>query len=178
MSYLVAELDASFPLTLVVNRAGSGGITGLVPTVALRKGSDPTQYLDWGDSTFKASGWTSKYANLSEVERGHYQKLLSLPSISAADGESYVAQFYVNNGGDVKGESEDTILVVGNSTADLTLLRKALTNRMEEYPGNPGQLILFDDDGTTPLKTWRLRDVTGGSVNATVGAPARRSAAT
>jgi hypothetical protein len=176
MSFLVAEAGTSFPLTLVVNRAGVGGVTGLVPTVALRRGDLPAQYLDWSDLTFKTSGWTTKYGTLAEVERGHYQRMLSLSAIGAAVDSSYVAQFSVNNGGDVRGEAEDVILVVPRVSTDVTLLRKALTNRMEETPGNPGQLTLFDDDGFTVLARWELRDVTGNSIISTVGTPARRSA--
>lgn len=175
MSFLVADRSDVFPLTLVVNRAGSGGITGLAPTVALRDGADPTSYLDWGDSTFKSSGWSSKYAALTAVERGHYQRMLDLPAVGALPGQSLVAQFYVNNGGDVRGEAEDVVLVTDTKT-DTSLLRKALTNRMEETPGNPGQLTLFDDDGLTILARWELRDAAGGGVVAMSGTPARRSA--
>jgi hypothetical protein len=61
---------------------------------------------------------------------------------------------------------------------DLVLLRKALTNRLEAAPGNPGTLILYDDDDVTPLKTWQTADETGAAVLPTPGSPARRTAAT
>ncbi len=63
-----------------------------------------------------------------------------------------------------------------NTSVDL--LRKALTNRLEAAPGNPGTLILFDDDGVTPLLTWATRDESGGAVAAAPGAPSRRGAGT
>lgn len=173
--HIVAEVGSTVPLSLVVNRSGSGGINGLVPTVALRQGALPSSYLDWSDSTFKTSGWVTKYAALTAAERGHYQRLLNLSTINAVAGTSYVVQFFVSSG-DVQGEAEDVILVVPSVSTDTTLLRKALTNRMEETAGSPGQLTLFDDDGVTVLMRWDLRDATGGAVVSTVGTPARRGA--
>jgi hypothetical protein len=58
------------------------------------------------------------------------------------------------------------------------LLRKLATNRMEQTSGNPGQLVLFDDDNTTPLKTWEIRDEYGNGINPQPNVPARRGAAT
>jgi hypothetical protein len=175
MSYLIADAQDVVPLSLVVEREGVGGIAGLSPTVALRLGEDPTQYLDWSLMAFKASGWVTKYKTMTGVERGHYYTLLSLPTLGAVAGASYVAQFNVNNGADVQGEAEDVLLVTSVAT-DAALLRKALTNRMEESPGNPGQLTLFDDDGFTVLARWQLTDTTGGAVVSSLGTPARRSA--
>jgi hypothetical protein len=176
MSYLVAEENSAFPLTLVVSRAGIGGVTGLAPTVALRQGAAPDNYLDWNDGLFKSGGWTTKYGVLSEVERGHYQRMLDLDAINVTAGTALVAQFSVDNGGDVRGEAEDVVLVVPASSSDVALLRKALTNRMDETAGSPGQLTLFDDDGFTILMRWELRDAVGGAIVSTVGTPARRSA--
>jgi len=73
--------------------------------------------------------------------------------------------------------------IVGHSTADTTgylisLLRKALTNRLEASPGNPGSLVLYDDDALTPLLNWATRDDAGAAVVAAPGAPGRRGAAT
>lgn len=58
------------------------------------------------------------------------------------------------------------------------LLYKLARNRLEQYAGDPGSLVLFDDDATTPLVTWELRSATGGGVTAISGSPARRGAAT
>lgn len=176
MSFLVADVGSSFPLTLVVNRAGVGGIEGLSPTVALRSGSNPASFLDWSDNTFKTSGWTTKYAILAAVERGHYQRMVDLDDFGAIGGDSFVAQFFVDDGVDVRGEAEDVVLVVSNASTDVSLMRKALTNRMEETPGNPGQLVLFDDDGISILARWEIRDAAGNGIVSTVGTPARRSA--
>lgn len=61
---------------------------------------------------------------------------------------------------------------------DLKLLRMGLTNRLEESAGSPGLVKLYADDGTTLLKTWQVRDASGGAVTARAGSPAKRGAAT
>jgi hypothetical protein len=177
LSLLVDPRNAAVPLDLTITQEGVGGVTGQTPTVALRDGSTLNSYLDFSDSTFKTSGWTQKYAPLTEVEKGHYQRLLSMPALVPVpvDGKAYVAEYELNSGVG-KGVDHDVLLVA--SVTDVVLLRKGLTNRLEEAPGFPGTLVLYDDDGVTPLLNWTLRDASGGPVVGAVGAPARRSAAT
>ena len=55
------------------------------------------------------------------------------------------------------------------------LARKALTNRFEQFHGNPGRIILYDDDDVTPLLTQELRDGTGSGIALAVQVPAKRS---
>ncbi len=66
----------------------------------------------------------------------------------------------------------------GTVLYDLTLARKFITNKMAETAGDPGTVILYDDDAATPLKTWALLDGTGGAVTSSAGEPASRGAAT
>jgi hypothetical protein len=58
----------------------------------------------------------------------------------------------------------------------LDLIRKVHTNRLEAAPGDPGTLVLYDDDGATPIKTWNLRDYLGAAVVGVDGQPALRGA--
>jgi len=173
---LVEVTNAAAPLDLLLVQDGVGGIVGQVPLVAIRDATTG-QYLDFADNRFKASGWVIKQATMSEVERGRYRRPLNVPALQPQrqEGSALVAEYTVDNG-PVKGTANDLLLLV-NFQSNLALLRKALTNRMEESPGNPGVLVLFDDNGTTPLLTWYLRDMAGGPVLGTAGAPARRSAA-
>lgn len=177
LSLVVDPRNTAVPLDLTITQEGVGGVTGETPTVALRDGATTNSYLDFADNTFKTSGWTTKYASLAEVEKGHYQRLLNMTLISPTpvDGKAFVAEYELNAVVG-KGVDHDVLLLV--TVSDNELLRKALTNRLEETPGFPGTLILYDDDGTTPLLTWTLRDAGGGPVVGTVGSPARRSAAT
>lgn len=57
------------------------------------------------------------------------------------------------------------------------IMRKGLTNRMETIAGNPGRLILYDDDGVTVLRQWELQDSFGSSIRPVSGAPAKRNPA-
>ena len=178
MSFILVERNADLPLSLTVNRAGEGGITGLSPVVALRRATTAGSYLDWADGTFKTSGWTVKFAAMNEAERGHYVRTLDLATVPGVTaGVFMLAEYSVDNGGDVVGEAQDVVSVVSTNT-DTILLRKALTNRMEESPGSPGTLILFDDDSATPILSQELRDFAGGSTIGVQGSPSRRTKGT
>lgn len=165
---LRAEVNAVIPLSLTVN--SSGGVTGLSPTASVRRGTD---YLDWNDNTFKAAGWVERDRVLTEIGGGHYATNLDLGAISAVAGETLVIEYNTQAAG-YPGVTSETVTL----ERDTDLLRKLATNRLEEFAGNPGQLILWDDDGITPLKQWQLRDGTGGPTALSVGAPAKRSSAT
>jgi hypothetical protein len=173
---LVQKVATAVPLELSIEQEGVGGVIGKAPTVSLREGDTGNSYLDWADNTFKTVGWTIKFQSMTDIGVGVYQRLLNLSLVtSVLAGDFLIAEYAVNDGGDVIGNDLDT-LIVNDTTTDLSLLRKSVTNRLEDYPGSPGHLILFDDDGTTPLKNWEIRDASGGAVIATVGSPAKRSA--
>lgn len=174
-----SEYTGSVPLDLTINKVGEGGVTGLSPTVALRDTSVSGRYLDFADNTFKLLGWVTKYAPLIEGERGHYQAVVDLSAVAPAltPGMVLAAEYHVDDGGDNVGDSLETIELVQTNTL-LTLLRKVVTNRMEEVSGNPGSNTLFDDDDLTPILTWPLRDEFGNAVSPTMGSPARRGRAT
>jgi hypothetical protein len=179
MSAIQAETNATtFPLELTVDQLGVGGVTGLAPTVALRLIEVGTpKYLDWTSMTFKTAGWMVKYQPMTALERGHYQQLLNIEALELAAGDQLSAEYHVDNGAGVVGDDADLITLV-EVGQEVDLLRKVATNRLEEAAGNPGILTLFDDDAETPVKSWQLRDANGGAVVATVGSPAKRSAAT
>ena len=169
MSSHVVSPRQVIPLVLTVSKAGSGGVTGLTPTVQLYRSSDGF-YLDWNDSVFKSSGWTTIDGSLSDIGGGNYTRSLDLAAVGAVVLDVLVA-FYKLDNGPIKGVSNDVFNV-----EDLEVMRQLVTNRIEDAPGNPGTLTLYDDDGVTPRAQWNVRDATGGAVVATVGTPSRRSA--
>lgn len=182
---LFAAPDMSVPLELTIEQEGVGGLTGQLPSVRVRDGSTLDSFLDWDDWTFKTVGHGTKDKLLDEVGDGHYTIELSLALIGAVVGNVFVAQYVVNDGGDVIGDAHDVILVgqqalsdMAALLADVSLLRKLYTNRQEQFPGTPGRLILWDDDGVTPLLEWELRDAAGNGIVSNIGCPAKRSAAT
>ena len=156
------------PLFLTISRSSTGGVPGMSPTVELRRTSDGS-YLDFSDNTFKSVGWVSRQGALNDIGGGCYQRTLDLATIGAVVKDVLVAIFTVNNGDDVLGVTNDTYVV-----EDLETMRQLVTNRLEETPGSPGHLVLYEDDGVTVRSSWAIRDVVGGPVVASVGNPARR----
>ena len=181
---LATAPDMVVPLELTIEQEGVGGVTGKAPTVRVRDGATLNSFLDWGDSTFKTVGWTLQDKPLGDAGGGHYSVELNLATINAVVGNAFIAHYNVDDGGAVKGTAHDVILVgqqalsdMATLIADVSLIRKERFNRQEQFPGNPGLLILWDDDGVTPIKQWELRDAAGNGVIANVGCPAKRSAA-
>ena len=166
--YIYGPNEVKIPLFLTITREGAGGVTGKAPTVALRN-NDTDDYLDFADNTFKAVGWATKFQPLTELAGGHYRYNISAPAIGALPEDVFIAEFKVDDGSAVRGAAQDIILI-----EDLPVMRKIVTNRLEDFPGNPGSLVLYDDDGVTPFRSWELRDATGGAVSAAIGAPAKR----
>lgn len=183
------------PLELTLTREGVGGVTGQSPTVALRDATTTNNYLDWGDNTFKLAGWTTKYGPMTEVERGHYHRLLDLNLVSAiASGSLLLAEYHVDDGSGTVGSAHDLIRVTTptssvwdhdiSTDSDLSLaggmvnlLRKGLTNRLELEAGSPGYLRLYNDDGSL-LLTWDERNAGGGGIVLSTDSPAKRAKAT
>lgn len=66
-----ATFNEPHPLVLAVNGFG-GGVTGLSPVVAIRSAMTSNLYLDFADLNFKASGWTTRQAAMTEVGDGRY----------------------------------------------------------------------------------------------------------
>jgi hypothetical protein len=182
---IVVAADAVVPLDLTIEQEGSGGVIGQNPTARLRDGTTTNRYWDWATDTFKTSGWVQRDVTLLEVGRGHYTEHLHLATIGAVLGSIFIVEYHVDDGGDVIGDDSDVIVIGADGlisfvalTADVKLIRQSITNRMEEFPGTPGRLILWEDDGVTPRMQWDLRDAAGNGVVATVGAPAKRSVGT
>lgn len=112
------KTDTAASLDLTIDQEGVGGVTGKSPTVAIREASTVDSYLDFSDSTFKTSGWVTKYTIMSEVERGHYTRNINLSAIGAISvGDVFSVEYHVDDGADVVGNAQD-ILVVVNSFYD------------------------------------------------------------
>lgn len=76
----VERTDTIVPMTLAVT-GNSGPETGLSIVVAVRDTRNG-DYLDFSDSTFKAAGWTTKQAALTELGGGFYNRNLDLTGIT------------------------------------------------------------------------------------------------
>lgn len=178
-TYEVEASDAALPLELVVDVLGVGGVAGLAPTLSIRDAKTAGQYLDFADNTFKSSGWTAKSVVMGEVGGGRYTFLFDLAATGRTLGDKLAVEYTVVDA--TAGGSDSDLLLVIDSVAqqqDVELLRKYATNRLDVSGGNPGTMILYDDNGTTPLRTHPLRDASGGAVTNVTGSPARRGAGT
>jgi len=115
--------DTNLPLTLTINRAGEGGLTGLVPTVRLRLGHTADTYLDWSDNAFKTAGWTTLNGAMSEVGDGHYLRALDLTALTLASGRTLIAEYAVDDGGDVVSVASDTLYLTESNERLLDVWR-------------------------------------------------------
>jgi hypothetical protein len=122
MGSQLAQAGSVVPLDLTVDREGIGGVTGLTPaqvTVALRDASTLGSYLDWADNIFKLAGWTTKYAGLTEVERGHYQRSFDSSLVpSVVSGSVLAAEFRADDGAVIKGDDLDLVVFVHDLSTD------------------------------------------------------------
>jgi hypothetical protein len=175
----VIDVEATltaYPLELVVDRLNQGGIAGVAPTVAIRLLPTTNSYLDWTTNTFKTAGWGVQFQPMADLGGGLYQQLLSIVALAQPLGTLLSAE-YAFSGPQGAGIDQE-VLRVSSARADALLVRKYHTNRLAEASGNPGSLVLYDDDSATPIKTHQLSDESGGAVNPAFGTPARRSVGT
>ncbi len=189
---IFVEPSSTTYLDVSISRDGVGGVVGLTVTVAIRRASDG-YYLDWNDSTFKASGWTTQNGSMTDLGTGHYQRTWAVGAL--ATGTLLIAEYLsagviatharvqvVKAVADVPGAVWDVVAashVASGSVGEIaTLLRQLGFNKLVETAGNPGTLQLYADDGVTVIKTWQLTDSSSGAVTAQTGAPAHRAAAT
>lgn len=191
---MLVQASTTFALTLTVSRSGTGGITGLAPTVAVRRLSDG-YYYDWNDSTFKASGWTTKAGALTDRSDGRYERTMTAP---ATGGTILIAEYACTDtgyqaidteaitvvatlhtiAGSVWDESESSHVSAGTTGYAQSICRKAVTNKAVQSTGSPGSLVIYEDDSTTAALTCALYDKDGGAVTGTTGVPARRNKGT
>jgi hypothetical protein len=168
--------DTSFPLELVINTIGQGGVAGLSPTVAIRLSPSTNNYLDWATMTFKTSGWIVKNQPMTDLGTGVYQQILNVAALGFTPltglPQKLLAE-YTSTGTGTGGLAEDTIFV-SELRPDAQVARQFDTNRLEALGGSPGTLTLYEDDGVTVQSVQPLRDFAGGAVVNTPGSPAKR----
>jgi hypothetical protein len=130
--------DTDFPLVYTID-SGSGGVTGLSPTVRVRNGGTTNSYLDFNDDTFKTGGWTQQDASLTEIERGHYQYILDIDAIvGLAVGDSIVAEYNVAEAG-ATGDAHDQVILRTQPVALLADTAFPLVLTIDNNGGVTGQ---------------------------------------
>ena len=169
--------DADFPLELVVNLVGVGGVPGLACTVAIRLFPSTNNYLDWTTNTFKTAGWGVKHQPMTNLGTGVYQVVLDVAALGFTPLTGLPQKLvieYTSSGTGTSGLASDTI-IVSELRPDSKLSRQFQTNRLEAEGGNPnGTLTLYEDDAVTVQSIQPLTDFVSGPVNNTPGSPAKR----
>jgi hypothetical protein len=155
--YEASESAASLDLT--IEQEGIGGLTGLTPTVAVRRARTTDTYLDWADGVFKTAGWTTKYRDMDEVERGHYTRNLdlSLAASAIAAGEVLSIEYHVDGGAPVIGDAQD-ILIVLESLYEIPGDVWDVLTASHNLPGTFGE-ALQSSSSLTPAQATQLLEI-------------------
>lgn len=135
--------------------ADGTGITGEGANLEVKVKRDSDDYFyDFDDSTFKASGWTTISAAMSEVNAtvvpGEYEYSLDISNFS--DG-IYTA--YIQYSGTQTTPYTDKIefVCIGGKEFMTELLPRWIRNA-QKFSGS--NMVLYDDDNSTPLLTWPI----------------------
>jgi len=111
MPQIIAErTQADVVLPLAVSN--NGGVPGLNATAAVRDGTTLDSYLDWADSTFKTSGWTTKQAAMSDIGDGFYTLTLDLSVVTNLPVNAHMLVVEYRVSGAVNGVAKDHITLV------------------------------------------------------------------
>jgi hypothetical protein len=134
------------PLVLTLEREDEGGITGAVPTFAVRDATTLDSYLDFDDFTFKSSGWGTKYEPLTEVESGDYTYWMNLNAMTSISiGDILSVEYYYDDGVATNPLREQETMMVVESINNIPTDTAALVG------GGGGNL--------TPAQATQLQEV-------------------
>lgn len=142
-------------------------VTGESPTVGIRRCSDNV-FFDWFSMTFGGGMLAQPYTAMTEVplSLGTYQKDFDSSGHIVEPGE-YAVHYRWTNGGD-NCEVVDQENWTRGDLADKTLVNRMVVDE------SGSQLIIYEDDGVTPAKTWPLLDKDDNSIVLTGTGPVKR----
>ena len=145
----------------------------------IRRRSDGFVF-DWADSTFKTVGSVGQLLQtLTEVDAtnfpGEYNTSFDTSAITNPTADETFIITVVEDGSALIANLPQTGEAHIDSAADAAILgKKAIVNRQELAPGSLANMVLYDDDGTTPLLTWDVKDKDNLGIAVPGGAPAKR----
>jgi len=141
---------------------------GLSPVVNIRDISDGSLVVSSGTMIEKGDGFYA-YDFLGYDDTEDYAVRSDSVTLSGIDRYSYGSTGEYN---EALNEIKST---VDNIDLRTLLIRKIQTNRLELADGDTGNWILYEDDNTTPLLTFDVRDKNGGLIVQPANIPSRRS---
>jgi len=123
----IEATETALPLTYTVGNA-TGGVTGLTVLAAVRQGATVNSWLDFADSTFKTSGWTTRQTAVAEVDAsnapGVYRAVLNASAVvGVSSGDFWVVEYDASGGAPA---ATDVVQVVP-AQADTSTLSGLLT---------------------------------------------------
>jgi hypothetical protein len=169
----------NIPLACYVTDVVGAALTGLADLyVRVRRHSDG-YFLDWNDYIFKSGSWTTINKLLVEANATYASGIysVSLPSsqlVNAAADDEYQA-IWVQTPGTTAVLPAPAPFQIGWWAQQVALAHKILRNKMQMVPGLAGNMVIYDDDGVTPLLSFDVADLNGATIELADGAPARRS---
>ncbi len=155
---LTRHIQDDYQFTYTILDTSGDHVTGQTPTIAIKKASN-AYWLDFSDSTFKNSGWTSKTTALTEdATNGIYYYTFNPPASETA-AEQYI--FVVDNSDATYGDHQ-TLSVeyqnIGTGTSTLTASDNIGVNWADVT--NPTATVGLT--GTTISTSQAVASVSGG----------------
>jgi len=151
MSELI-KLGSTFTVeSWIANTNGSGHIE-LSMLVAVRRLSD-NYYLDFDDTTFKSSGWTTRQVAMTEVSisvaPGLYQYVLDTSDLGAVGDYSIESSY---SSGIMSVATRITLADYELGDIYRYMYNKKIIDKSLATP----QEVLYEDNGTTEKARWNL----------------------
>lgn len=97
--------------------------------------------------------------------------------VDGGSGLHSVDRYLEGATGEYGSISNNISIMADNVDCRVTLMKKLATNRLEMIDGDSNNLILYDDDGITPLCIFDASDINGNIIMQTSGMASKRSKA-
>lgn len=163
----------------LINRITSELVTGATNIKAkIRRQSDGL-ILDWDDMTFKASPVTQLLQDMVEVDATNF------PGEYSYNFDPSLISNYVSNDSYFVTVIEDGTSVIGNlpqsgqvdislAQDEAILARKLVDNKHTLSDGDTNNMVIYDNDKTSILRIYNVKDKSGGPIVIGNNVPASR----
>jgi len=158
MTLIAERTETAVDLALTVDQGG--GVAGLAATVSIRDGATDGSYLDFSDMTFKAAGWITKAAALTDLGGGHYRRALDLTAVTNLPSGGELSLEFTATGAVTAAARESLLLVASfldipaQAAADT---QAAILSDATPFAGADVAAILADTDSLDTTKITAAR---------------------
>ena len=163
----------------LINRTTNALVTGATNIKAKIRRQSDSLILDWDDMTFKAAPVTQLLQALTEVDN------VNFPGEYAYNFDPSLITNYVSNDSYFVTVIEDGTSIIGNlpqagqvdvslAQDDAILARKLMDNKHTLEDGDTNNMVIYDDNKTSILRIYNVKDKTGGPIAIGNSVPANR----